>query len=96
MERNPNGLLLFVLGHVLLAAWTWRDIQQRPYPALDLADGFTSPKERVGVGVKDIDISLQGTLAARRALVSDRTAECMILLAVPPCRDFVTRLPVRL
>jgi hypothetical protein len=30
MERKPNGLLLFVLGHVLLAAWTWRDIQQRP------------------------------------------------------------------
>jgi hypothetical protein len=27
---------------------------------------------------------------------SDRTAECTILLAVPPCRDFVTRLPVRL
>jgi hypothetical protein len=30
MERKPNGLLLFVLGHVLLAAWTWRDIRQRP------------------------------------------------------------------
>ena len=30
MERKPNGLMLFVLGHVLLAAWTWRDIQQRP------------------------------------------------------------------
>jgi len=30
MERKPNGLLLFVLGHVLVAAWTWRDIQQRP------------------------------------------------------------------
>ena len=30
MKRKPNGLLLFVLGHVLLAAWTWRDIQQRP------------------------------------------------------------------
>jgi hypothetical protein len=30
MERKPNGLLLFVLGHVLLAAWTWQDIQQRP------------------------------------------------------------------
>jgi hypothetical protein len=27
---------------------------------------------------------------------SGRTAECMFLLAVPPCRDFVTRLPVRL
>ena len=30
MERKPNGLLLVVLGHVLVAAWTWRDIQQRP------------------------------------------------------------------
>lgn len=30
MKRKPNRLLLFVIGHVLVAAWTWRDIQQRP------------------------------------------------------------------
>jgi hypothetical protein len=30
MERKPNRLLFFVIGHVLMAAWTWRDIQRRP------------------------------------------------------------------
>lgn len=30
MEPKSNRLLLFVIGHVLVAAWTWRDIQQRP------------------------------------------------------------------
>lgn len=31
MERKPpTGLLLFVIGHILVAAWTWRDIRHRP------------------------------------------------------------------
>jgi hypothetical protein len=30
MERKPSRLLLFLIGHVLVAAWTWRDIRQRP------------------------------------------------------------------
>ena len=30
MERKPDRLLLFLIGHVLAAAWTWRDIRQRP------------------------------------------------------------------
>jgi hypothetical protein len=30
MERKSNRILLFVIGHVLVAAWTWRDIRQRP------------------------------------------------------------------
>jgi hypothetical protein len=30
MERKPNSLLLILIGHVLAAAWTWRDIRQRP------------------------------------------------------------------
>ena len=30
MERKPDRLLLFLIGHVLAAAGTWRDIRQRP------------------------------------------------------------------
>ena len=30
MEPRSNRLWLFVIGHVIVAAWTWRDIQQRP------------------------------------------------------------------
>lgn len=30
MERKSNRILLFLAGHVLVAAWTWRDIRQRP------------------------------------------------------------------
>jgi hypothetical protein len=30
MERKLSRLLLFLIGYVLAAAWTWRDIQQRP------------------------------------------------------------------
>jgi hypothetical protein len=30
MERKPNALLLLLIGHVLVAAWTWRDIRRRP------------------------------------------------------------------
>jgi len=29
-EPRPNGLVLVLAGHVLAAAWTWRDIRQRP------------------------------------------------------------------
>ena len=30
MERKSSRILLFLMGHVLVAAWTWRDIRQRP------------------------------------------------------------------
>jgi hypothetical protein len=30
MERKSSRILLFLIGHVLVAAWTWRDIRQRP------------------------------------------------------------------
>jgi len=30
MERKSNRILLFLIGHVLVATWTWRDIRQRP------------------------------------------------------------------
>jgi len=30
MERKPIGLLLFLTGHILVAAWTWRDIRRQP------------------------------------------------------------------
>ena len=30
MERKPVGLVMFLIGHVLIAAWTWRDIRQQP------------------------------------------------------------------
>lgn len=30
MERKFNRILLLLIGHVLVAAWTWRDIRQRP------------------------------------------------------------------
>jgi glucose dehydrogenase len=34
MERKPTGLILVLIGHVLVAAWTWRDIRQRPAPQI--------------------------------------------------------------
>ena len=30
MERKPSPLLLVVTGHILVTAWTWRDIRRRP------------------------------------------------------------------
>jgi hypothetical protein len=30
MKRKPTGVVLVVVGHVLVAAWTWRDIRRRP------------------------------------------------------------------
>jgi hypothetical protein len=30
MERKSSRILLFLIGHFLVAAWTWRDIRQRP------------------------------------------------------------------
>jgi hypothetical protein len=30
MERKSSRILLFLIGHVLVAAWTWRAIRQRP------------------------------------------------------------------
>lgn len=30
MERKPTGLLLFLTGHIVVAAWTWRDIRHQP------------------------------------------------------------------
>ena len=30
MERKSSRILLFLIGHVLVAAWTWRDIRRRP------------------------------------------------------------------
>jgi len=30
MERKSNRIVFFLIGHILVAAWTWRDIRQRP------------------------------------------------------------------
>jgi hypothetical protein len=30
MDRKSSRILLFLIGHVLIAAWTWRDIRQQP------------------------------------------------------------------
>ena len=30
VERKPTGLVWFVAGHVVVTAWTWRDIQRQP------------------------------------------------------------------
>ena len=30
MERKPTGLVLVLIGHALVAAWTWRDIRRQP------------------------------------------------------------------
>jgi hypothetical protein len=30
MNRKPDPLLLFAIGHAAIAAWTWRDIRHRP------------------------------------------------------------------
>lgn len=30
MNRKPDPVLLIVIAHVCVTAWTWRDIQRRP------------------------------------------------------------------
>jgi hypothetical protein len=30
MERKPYGLRWLLVGHIIAAAWTWRDIRHRP------------------------------------------------------------------
>jgi hypothetical protein len=30
MKRKPYGLVLVLIGHLLAATWTWRDIRRRP------------------------------------------------------------------
>jgi len=30
MQRQPNPIVFILIGHLLAAAWTWRDIRRRP------------------------------------------------------------------